>query len=71
MPIYIYIYMCRTFIIRRVASARTSLRTPLKKGNGCLGKLAMDTLDSSRMKNTAADLTAKGKKPGSTPGLLG
>ena len=32
----------------------------LKKGNGCHGKLAIDTLDSSMMKKTAADLKAKG-----------
>ena len=42
-----------------------------KKGNGRLGKLAIDTLDSSLMKETAADSKAKRKKPGSTCGLLG
>ena len=65
------IYMCCMFITQRVESAWKILRTRLKKGNGRLGKLAIDTLDSSMMKKTAADSKAKGKKPGSTHGLLG
>ena len=44
---------------------------PFKKGNGHLGKIAIDTLDSSMVKKTAADSKAKGNKPGSTCGLLG
>ena len=42
-----------------------------KKGNGHLGKNRIDTLDSSIMKKMAEDSEAKGKKPGSTCGLLG
>ena len=34
----------------------------LKRGNGRLGKLAIDTLDSLLMKKMAADSKAKGKK---------
>ena len=37
------------------------LRTQLRNRNGHLGKLAIDTLDSSMMKKTAADSKAKGK----------
>ena len=35
-----------------------------KKGNGHIGKLAIDTLDLSMMKKMAADLKAKGKQLG-------
>ena len=63
--------MCHTFISRIVRSAWKILQTLLKEGNGCLGKLAIDTLDSSMMKKMAADSKAKGKKPGSARGLLG
>ena len=52
-------------------SARKILRTQLKIENDFLGKLAIDTLDLSMMKKTAADSKAKGRKPGSTHGLLG
>ena len=45
---------------------------PLKKIiNGRLGKTAIDMPDSSMMKKTAANSKAKGKKRGSTHGLLG
>ena len=50
--------------------AQKILWTRLKKGNGRLGKPAIDTLDSSMVKKTAADSKAKGKKPGSTSSLL-
>ena len=55
------------FITRRVH--RRFYGLDLKKGNGRLGKLAIDALDSSMMR--AADSKAKGKKPGSTRSLLG
>ena len=45
-------------------------RLDLKKGNSRRGKLAIDTLDSSMMKKTAADSKAKGKKPGSHAACL-
>ena len=57
--------------IHNPESARKILRTRLKKGNGRLGKQAINTLDSSIVKKKAADLKAEGKKPGSTRGLLG
>ena len=38
---------------------------------GRLGKPAIDTLNLSMMMKTAEDLKAKGKKLGSTRGLLG
>ena len=43
-------------------SAWKILQTRLKKRNGHLGKLAIDTLDPSMIKKTAADSKAKGKK---------
>ncbi len=43
----------------------------LKNGNYHLGKSVIDTLDSLMMKKIAADSKAKGKKHGSTCGLLG
>ena len=66
-----YLYMCHMFITRRVESARKILPTQLKKGNGPLEKPAIDTLDSSIMKITAADSMANGMKLGSTHDLLG
>ena len=57
--------------IHNPESARTILETRLKIGNGCLGKLVIGMLDASVMKKTAADLKTKGRKPGSTCGLLG
>ena len=42
----------------------------IKEGNGCHGKPAIDTLDSSMMKKTAADSEAQGKKHRSTRGQL-
>ena len=64
----IYIYVP---YIHNPESTRKILRTQLKKGNGRLGKPAIDVLDSSLMKKMAADLKAKGKKHGSTFSLLG
>ena len=58
---YISVYMCRMFINRRVESTLNILRTRLNKGNGRLGKPAIDTLDSSMIKKMAADSKAKGK----------
>ena len=37
-----------------------------KEGNDPIGKLAMDTLDSSMMKKMATDSMIKGKNTGST-----
>ena len=48
--------------IHNPESSQNILWTRLKKGNGHLRKLIMDTLDSSMMKKMAADLMAKGKK---------
>ena len=59
--IYVYICVCCTFITRRLHGRFYGL--DLKKGNTCLGKPDIDTLDSSRVKKTAADSKAKGKKP--------
>ena len=55
------------FITRRVHG----IFYRLIKGSGSLEKLAIDTLNSSSVKKTAADLKAKGKKPVSTHGSLG
>ena len=63
--------LCGVPYIHDQESARKILRTQLKKGNGRLEKSSLDTLDSSMMKKTAADLKAKGKKQGSTSILLG
>ena len=52
--------MCHTFITRGVHGRFYGLY--LKKENGCHGKHAMDTLDSSMMKKTAAVSNSKGKK---------
>ena len=41
--------------VHYLESARKILRTQLKNRNGCLGKYAIDTLDLSMMKKTAAD----------------
>ena len=49
------------FIIRREHGR-------LKK-NEMVVKLAIDTLDSLKMKKMAADSKARGKKPGSTCGM--
>ena len=68
-PYVVYIYICP--YVHNLESARKILWTRLKKGNSCLGKPTIGTLDSSIMKNTAADLKAKGKKFGSTCDLLG
>ena len=48
--------VCCTFI---TGSARKILRIRLKKGNGHLGKPAIDTLDCVYDKKTAADLKAR------------
>ena len=70
--VYVYIYICLSLpYVLNPGSAPKILRTQLGKGNGRLGKLAIDTLDLSMIKKTAADSKAKGKKPGSTRGLLG
>ena len=66
-----YIYMCCMFITSRVESAGKILWTQFKKGDSLFGKFTIDTLDSSMIKKMAADSKAKGKKPGSTRGLLG
>ena len=63
-----YIYICA--YVHNLGSARKILWTQLRKENGHLGKLAIDTLASSMMKKTPADLKAKGKKPGSTRACL-
>ena len=63
-PYVVYIYM---LYVHNPESARKILQTIL---NVCLGKLTHRLLDSSTMKKIAADLKAKGKKPGSTTGLL-
>ena len=61
--------MCVPYV-QNPESTRMILRTLLEKGNGCHGKPARYAR-FSMMKKTAADLKAKGKKPGSTHGLLG
>ena len=48
-----------------------NLRVHGKEGNVCLGKLAIDALDSSMMKKRATDSRTKGMKSGSTCGILG
>ena len=67
-PYVVYIYMPYA---HNPESVRKILRTRLKKGNGCLGKLSIHMPDSLMMKKTAADSKAKGKKTGSSHGLLG
>ena len=52
-------------------SAQQILRSQLKNGNSCLGKLAIDTVDSLTMKKTAVESMANEKKPGSTRSPLG
>ena len=61
------IYMCHMFITRRIHRRFYGLN--LKKE--MVIKPAIDTLDSSMMNKIVADSKAKGKKPGSTHGLLG
>ena len=52
-------------------SAQQILRSQLKNGNSCLGKLVIETLDSLTMKKMAVESMANEKKPGSTRSLLG
>ena len=59
------------YITRRVHGRFTDSTYIKKGGNGRRGKLAIDTLDSSMMKKTAADSKTKGSKPESTRDLLG
>ena len=62
--IYIHIYLHVPYI-HNPESTWKILWIQLKKGNGRLGNLALDTLDSSMMKekNGCADKNSKGKKP--------
>ena len=62
-------YICVLYV-HNLESTRKILWTRLKKGNGGLEKLNMDTLDSSMTKKRAAELKAKGKKSGSACDLL-
>ena len=62
--IYIYLYVAAH--IHNKESTWKILRTRLN-----LGKLTMDTLDSSMMKKMVADSKVRGKKIGSTRSLLG
>ena len=55
---YVYLYICHTFINWGV-HGRFYRRD--KKGKGCLGKHAIDTIDLSMTKKTAANLKANGK----------
>ena len=65
--VYIYIYVP---YVHNPESTLKIFLTQLKKGNGRLGKLTMNTVDSSMMKKTVVDSKTKGRKPGSTCGLL-
>ena len=56
MFIYIYIFLPYVYILECICKI---LWTRLKKGNGRLGKLAMDTLHSSLIKKTAANSMTK------------
>ena len=56
----IYIYMCHMFITRRVHGGFYGL--DLKKGNGHLGKLDMNALDSSMIKKWLQILSPKQAK---------
>ena len=73
-PCGIYICVCVCVCVcasydRNPESAWKILRTQLEKKSH-LGKPAIVTLDSSMMGKMAAESKAKGKKPGSTCGLL-
>ena len=68
-PYLVYILICGACSYQE--STWKNLQTRLKKGNGRLGKLDIDTLDSSMMKKMATDLKTKGKKPGYTSKLRG
>ena len=65
-----YIYLHVAHVLTRRVHGRI-YRLDLKKGNGQLGKLDIDTLDSSMMKKMATDLKTNGKKPGYTSRLRG
>ena len=54
------IYMCHMFITRRVHGGFYGF--DLKKGNGHLGKLNMNVLDSSMIKKIAHDSKSKRRK---------
>ena len=60
--VYIFIYMCHTFLTLRVHRRFYGLY--LKKRIDHLGKFSMDILNSSMMKKTAADFMTEGKKTG-------
>ena len=60
-----FVYTCVPF-----HTAEGHERSRSRLGNGHLGKPAIDTLDLSMMKKKVADLEAKGKKHGSTQGLI-
>ena len=63
-------YICGLYV-HNPERTQKILRTQFKIGNGRLGKLTIDTLDSSMMKKTPTDSKVNGKKPGPTRGLLG
>ena len=68
---YIYMCVCVTYV-HNPESTWKILLARLKKGEMVgLVNLAIDTLDLSLTKKTAAGPKAKGKKPGSTCSLLG
>ena len=66
--VYIYIHMCSIFITCEYMEDFTHSTYERKYSSW---KIRHRWLDSSMMKKTAADSKAKGKKPGSTHGLLG